>query len=70
MGASLFMQQRIGLDPSSSQYIGSVWDALVYGFGSGIGWLFAIVLMGAIRERWNILMFPSHYKDLELLLSP
>ena len=51
MGASLFMQQRIGLDPSSSQYIGSVWDALVYGFGSGIGWLFAIVLMGAIREK-------------------
>ena len=27
MGASLFMQQRIGLDPASSQYIGSVWDA-------------------------------------------
>lgn len=51
MGASLFMQQRIGLDPSSSQYIGSVWDALIYGLGSGIGWLFAIVLMGAIREK-------------------
>ena len=50
MGASLFMQQRIGLDPSSSQYIGSVWDAIAYGLGSGIGWLLAIVSLGAIRE--------------------
>lgn len=51
MGASLFMQQRIGLDPSSTQYIGSVWDAVVYAVGSGIGWTLAIVAMGAIRER-------------------
>ena len=28
MGASLFMQQRINMDPSSTQYIGSVWDAI------------------------------------------
>ena len=35
MGASLFMQQRINLDPSSSQYIGSVWDAIAYAIGSG-----------------------------------
>ena len=33
MGASLFMQQRIGLDPSSTQYIGSVWDARHRGDG-------------------------------------
>ena len=51
MGASLFMQQRINLDPSNSQYIGSVADALVYAFGSGIGWTLAIVSMGAIREN-------------------
>ena len=51
MGASLFMQQRIGLDPSSTQYIGSVWDAVVYAVGSGIGWTLAIVAMGAIREK-------------------
>lgn len=51
MGASLFMQQRINLDPSSSQYIGGVGDCLVYAFGSGIGWLLAIVAMGAIREK-------------------
>lgn len=51
MGASLFMQQRINLDPSSTQYIGSVWDAMVYAVGSGIGWTLAIVSMGAIREK-------------------
>ena len=35
MGGSLFMQQRIGLDPASSQYIGNVWDAISFAFGSG-----------------------------------
>ena len=51
MGASLFMQQRINLDPTSSQYIGGVGDCIVYALGSGIGWLLAIVAMGAIREK-------------------
>ena len=51
MGASLFMQQRINLDPSNTQYIGSVVDAIVYAFGSGIGWTLAITAMGAIREK-------------------
>ncbi len=51
MGASLFMQQRINMDPSSSQYIGSILDAAVYAIGSGIGWTLAIVAMGAIREK-------------------
>lgn len=51
MGASLFMQQRINLDPSNTQYIGDVSDALVYAAGSGIGWTLAIVAMGAIREK-------------------
>ena len=51
MGASLFMQQRINMDPSSSQYIGSILDAVVYAIGSGIGWTLAIVAMGAIREK-------------------
>jgi Na+-transporting NADH:ubiquinone oxidoreductase subunit E len=51
MGASLFMQQRINLDPSNTQYIGSVADATVYAFGSGIGWTLAITAMGAIREK-------------------
>lgn len=64
MGASLFMQQRIGLDPSSSQYIGSVWDAIAYGLGSGIGWLLAIVSLGAIREKLEYSDVPKPLQGL------
>ena len=64
MGASLFMQQRIGLDPSSTQYIGSVWDALIYGLGSGIGWTLAIVAMGAIREKMEYSDVPKPLQGL------
>ena len=64
MGASLFMQQRIGLDPSSTQYIGSVWDALVYGLGSGLGWTLAIVAMGAIREKMEYSDVPKPLQGL------
>lgn len=42
LGASLFMQQRD---------FGSAGTAAVYGFGSGIGWLIAIVGIAAIREK-------------------
>ena len=51
MGASLFMQQRILMEPTNSQAITSVWDSIVYAVGSGLGWTLAIVLMGAIREK-------------------
>ena len=51
MGASLFMQQRILLDPSNSQAITSLLDSVAYAVGSGIGWTLAIVAMGAIREK-------------------
>ena len=51
MGASLFMQQRINLDPSNTQYIGNIWDAIAFAVGSGIGWTLAIVALGAIREK-------------------
>ena len=51
MGASLFMQQRINLDPSNSQYIGGIADAIAFAIGSGIGWTLAICLLGAIREK-------------------
>lgn len=51
MGASLFMQQRISLDPANTQYIGSVADAVAFALGSGIGWTLAICLLGAIREK-------------------
>ena len=64
MGASLFMQQRIGLDPSSSQYIGGVADSLAYALGSGIGWTLAIVAMGAIREKMQYSDVPKPLQGL------
>jgi Na+-transporting NADH:ubiquinone oxidoreductase subunit E len=64
MGASLFMQQRIGMDPNSSQYIGSVWDALVYALGSGVGWLLAIVALAAIREKMAYTDVPKPLQGL------
>ncbi len=42
LGASLFMQQRD---------FGSTGTAMIYGAGSGIGWLLAIVGIAAIREK-------------------
>ena len=42
LGASLFMQQRD---------FPNAWTATVYGAGSGIGWLMAIVGIAAIREK-------------------
>jgi Na+-transporting NADH:ubiquinone oxidoreductase subunit E len=52
MGASLFMQQRILLDPeTSSQAIGGISDCVAYALGSGIGWTLAIVGLAAIREK-------------------
>ncbi len=42
LGASLFMQQRD---------FGSAGTAAIYGAGSGIGWLLAIVGIAAIREK-------------------
>ena len=51
MGASLFMQQRIGLGESDPKYIGDVWDSISYALGSGLGWLLAIVGLAAIREK-------------------
>ncbi|MBR1465769.1 MAG: NADH:ubiquinone reductase (Na(+)-transporting) subunit E [Bacteroidaceae bacterium] len=51
MGASLFMQQRINLEPGSTQFIGGVGDCVAYALGSGIGWTLAIVSLAAIREK-------------------
>lgn len=42
LGGALFMQQRD---------FSSCWTATVYGAGSGIGWLLAIVGLAAIREK-------------------
>lgn len=64
MGASLFMQQRILLDPTNTQAISSIWDAVVYAVGSGIGWTLAIVAMGAIREKMQYSDVPKPLQGL------
>lgn len=64
MGASLFMQQRIGMEPGSTQYIGNMLDALVYALGSGIGWLLAIVALAAIREKMAYTNVPKPLQGL------
>ena len=64
MGSSLFMQQRILLDPSNSQAITSIVDAIVYAIGSGIGWTLAIVALGAIREKMQYSDVPKPLQGL------
>lgn len=65
MGASLFMQQRILMDPAtSSQAIGSIGDALVYAISSGIGWTLAIVGLAAIREKMAYTDVPKPLRGL------
>ena len=65
MGASLFMQQRILMDPATStQAIGGVADALAFALGSGIGWLMAIVALAAIREKMAYTDVPKPLQGL------
>lgn len=64
MGASLFMQQRIGLDATDPKYIGGVVDAIGYALGSGIGWLMAIVALAAIREKMAYSHVPAALRGL------
>ena len=64
MGASLFMQQRILMEPTNSQAITSVLDSIVYAVGSGLGWTLAIVLMGTIREKMQYCDVPKPLQGL------
>ena len=64
MGASLFMQQRILMEPTNSQAITSVLDSVVYAVGSGLGWTLAIVMMGAIREKMQYCDVPKPLQGL------
>ncbi len=65
MGASLFMQQRIEMDPNTStQAIGGMLDAFAYALGSGIGWLMAIVALAAIREKMAYTNVPKPLQGL------
>ena len=64
MGASLFMQQRITMDPNNTQAILNVWDSVAYALGSGIGWLLAIVGLAAIREKMQYSDVPKPLRGL------
>ena len=64
MGASLFMQQRIIMDPSNTQAIANIGDAFAYAIGSGIGWLIAIVCLAAIREKMDYCGVPKPLRGL------
>jgi len=55
LGGSLFMQQKA---------FPNVGIATAYGFGSGIGWLLAIVGMAAIREKLQYSDVPKPLKGL------
>ena len=64
MGGSLFMQQRIVMDPANTQAITNVGDAVAYAAGSGIGWTLAIVGLAAIREKMAYTDVPEPLKGL------
>ena len=69
MGASLFMQQRIQMDPNtSSQAIGNIWDAFVYAISSGLGWTLAIVGLAAIREKMAYTDVPKPLRGLGIIV--
>lgn len=64
MGASLFMQQRIGMDPDNTQAITSFGDSIAYALGSGIGWALAIICLAAIREKMEYCDIPKPLKGV------
>ncbi|CAA2931075.1 Na(+)-translocating NADH-quinone reductase subunit E [Arsenophonus endosymbiont of Bemisia tabaci Q2] len=39
-------------------------ESIVYGFGSGLGWMLAIVLLASIREKMKYADIPSGLKGL------
>ncbi|MCA1751136.1 MAG: NADH:ubiquinone reductase (Na(+)-transporting) subunit E [Cryomorphaceae bacterium] len=55
LGGSLFMQER--------QYT-TIGDATVFGLGSGVGWLLAIVGIAAIREKIRYSNVPAPLRGL------
>ena len=55
LGGSLFMQQK---------EFANVGVATVYGLGSGLGWMLAIVGMAAIREKLTYSNVPKPLKGL------
>ncbi len=55
LGGSLFMQERA--------YV-NIGEATAFGFGSGIGWWLAIVMMAAIREKISYSDIPKPLKGV------
>jgi Na+-transporting NADH:ubiquinone oxidoreductase subunit E len=55
LGAALFMQER--------EY-DTIAEATVFGVGSGIGWMLAIVALAAIREKMRYSNVPAPLKGL------
>ena len=64
MGASLFMQQRVVLDPMDPKAITSIGDAVMYALGSGSGWILAICALAGIREKMEYNDVPKHLQGL------
>ena len=64
MGGSLFMQQRIGLPADNSQAITCFADSIAFAIGSGLGWMIAIVLFAAIREKMEYCNVPKPLRGL------
>lgn len=59
LGGSLFMQQREFAD---------LGEATIYGLGSGIGWLLAIVGMAAVREKLEFSNIPKPLRGYGIVL--
>ena len=55
LGGALFMQQK---------QFPSIAEASVYGFGSGVGWFIAVVLIAAIREKIRYSNVPAPLRGL------
>ena len=55
LGGSLFMQQKEFTEVS---------QAVVYGLGSGIGWMIAIILLASIREKISYSNVPAPLRGL------
>ena len=64
MGGSLFMQQRIAMDANNSQAILNFWDSVAFALGSGLGWMLAIVLFAAVREKMEYCIVPKPLRGL------
>ena len=64
MGAALFMQQRIGLEPTDPKAVTSFVDVVLYALGSGLGWMLAIVGFAAVREKMEYSQIPAPLKGL------